>query len=188
MAAYTSAAQTPAVSTANLAAGSRAGSLAALSLAYAFTLLVGIMIGGMVYELRVIMPLWLGRLPDSVVNWNINTQYPIMPGNFWEAVVPSYALVSLALFIAAWFTRKPQKTWFLVAAACGIVGPFVDLFFLVPLLKKTVLNNGAGLSGAEITRLALLWKSWIWLPVAAAICGWFSGVRGLSLTNSNHSN
>jgi hypothetical protein len=58
-------------------------------------------------------------------------------------------------------------------------------FFFIPILQKTQVTQGAGLSGEEITRLVNQFKTWNWGRWAVLIGGWIAGLRALSLSESS---
>jgi hypothetical protein len=137
--------------------------------------------GGAVYEMLVVNPLWFGSPPESVTNWNPVPQFAIEPGRFWAVAVPVYMLSTLAILITAWLMPPPRRKWALAAGVCTLAVILSTAFFFVPILRETIISRGAGLSAAEITTKVNQWVSWNWLRMAAVFIGWVAGARALSL-------
>jgi hypothetical protein len=131
----------------------------------------------------VLTPLWAGSLPESVTQW----QYGGIQGKFFMVATPLYSLFSLALVIVSWWMPQRQRKWALVAGLSGIIVMVSTFFFFIPILQKTQVTRGAGLSGEEITRLVKQFKTWHWGRWALLIGGWVAGLRALSLSTSGES-
>lgn len=152
-----------------------------------------IQMGGSVYEMLVVNPLWFGSPPESVTNWNPVPQFAIEPGRFWAAAVPLYMLTTLAILITAWFMPPPRRKWALIAGVCTLAVIVSTAVFFVPILRDTIMSRGAGFSAEEITAKVNLWVNWNWLRMAVVFVGWLAGVRALSLNSlsdvsSKHAN
>jgi hypothetical protein len=145
-----------------------------------FALSAGILSGGSIFEGMVLTPLWAGSLPESVTQW----QYGGIQSKFFMVATPTYALFSLALVIASRWMPERQRKWALVAGVSGIIVVVATFLFFLPILQKTQVTRGAGLSGEEITRLVNQFKTWHWLRWALLIGGWIAGLRALSLSSS----
>jgi len=167
----------------HVAAQSSVRAIAARAALWAYTLISGIVLGASIYEYLVITPLWLRSLPESVINWNLATRYPIVPGKFWEPIEPFFLVVSLICLALAWFGPRGQRRWLGIAGGCAVAGLLTIALFFVPILQKTVLTNGNGLPEAEITRLSLIWAHWQWLCLVMIFAGWIAAVRGLTVSN-----
>lgn len=148
----------------------------------AFAFLIGMQLGASVYETLVITPLWAGALPDSVRNWNVATRYPIMPGNFWTVITPLQALALLGALISMWFVPGPLRKWMMLVGICGLAVDLSTGLFFVPILRKTIFNNGAGLSGTEITRLATMWVNWNYVREIVGFAGWACAISAICVS------
>ena len=144
-----------------------------------FILSAGIVSGGSIFEHVVLTPLWAGSLPESVTQW----QYGGIQGNFFKVATPIYAFFSLTLVIASWWLPGRQRKWALVAGLSGIIVMIATLFFFIPILQKTQVTRGAGLSDEEITTLVKQFKTWNWGRWILLIAGWVAGLRALSLSS-----
>jgi len=143
-----------------------------------FVLSAGILCGGSIFEHVVVTPLWAGSPPESVTQW----PYGGIQGRFFAVASSVYGLLSLALVIVSWWMPpRRQRGWALSAGLSGIIVVVATLLFFLPILHKTEVTRGAGLSGDEITRLVRQFKAWNWARWAVMIGGWVAGLRALSL-------
>jgi predicted tellurium resistance membrane protein TerC len=102
-------------------------------------------------------------------------------------VTPAYGLSSLVLVIVSWLMPGRQRTWALLAGLSGIIVVAATLLFFIPILQKTQVTRGAGLSGVEITRLVNQFEAWHWGRWAVLIGGWVAGLRAFNLSSSAES-
>ena len=158
-------------------------SIIALIVLWLFVLSAGILLGGSIFEGVVLTPLWAGSLPESVTEW----QYGSIQSKFFMFATPLYGLLSLALVIVSWWIPSHQRMWALAAGLSGIVVVIATSLFFLPILQKTQATQGAGLSGAEITRLVNQFKTWHWGRWALIIISWVTSLRALSLSSSKDS-
>jgi hypothetical protein len=153
---------------------------------WAFTFLTALEIGASIYQSFVITPLWTGALPDSVRNWNVSTRYPIVPGNFWGTITPLGMLALLAVLIVMWLVPGRLRKLMAVVAVCGLAVDLSTVLFFIPILQKTIMNNGAGLSGPEITHLVRLWVNWDYVRLAVGCIGWVAAIEALAVPRERH--
>ena len=97
---------------------------------------VGIEIGAGIYEARVLVPLWAGAPPDSLLAYNVQELRPAPGQQFWIVSTPLVGLLGLANLVAAWRSRMSKRAWW-VAGAGGVVGIVVLTFiYFVPTLRR----------------------------------------------------
>jgi Na+/melibiose symporter-like transporter len=140
-----------------------------------------IQMGGSVYEMFVVNPLWFGSPPESVTKWNPDPQFAIEPSKFWAAAVPLYMLTTLTILITAWFMPSQRRKWALIAGVCTLTVILSTALFFVPILRETIMSRGAGLSDEQIITKVNLWVNWNWLRMAVVFIGWLAGIHALSL-------
>lgn len=105
--------------------------------------------GGGLFEHMVLTPLWAGSPPDSVTAW----PYGGIQRRFFILFSPTYYLLSLALIVGSWWMPRRQRAWAAIAGVSGLIIAVATFSFFIPILQKTQVTRGAGLSGAEITEL-----------------------------------
>jgi Domain of unknown function (DUF1772) len=145
-----------------------------------FVLSASILTGGGIFEHVVLTPLWAGSPPESVTGW----QYGGIQRKFFIIFSPLYYLCSLALIIASWWMPRRQRKWALVAGLSGVIIGIATFSFFIPILQKTQVTRGAGLSGEEITRLVNQFKTVNWARWIVLITGWVAGLRAFSMSSA----
>lgn len=156
-------------------------SITATFVLFLFVISSGLQMGAATYEVFVITPLWSGALPHSVTSWNPIPAYEIQPANYWMKGSPLYAVCTVMMLSVAWLLPKPQRYLALLAGVMGAIVVISTMFFFVPILRQTISNNGAGLTGEEITRLATMWVNWNWARFAVGATGWLLALRVLTM-------
>jgi hypothetical protein len=148
-------------------------------LVWCFVLSAGVMCGGSIFEHVVVTPLWAGSPPESVRQW----PHGGIQGSFFAIASSLYALLSIALAVASRWMPARQRSWALCAGLSGIIVVAITVLFFLPILDKTEVSRGAGLSDDEITRLVTDFKTWNWGRWALMIGGWIAALRALSLSH-----
>lgn len=148
-----------------------------------FVVIAGFQAGAAAYEIFVTTPVWSGALPGSVTRWNSVADMAINPGLYWGKATPLYGLCCVALLAAAWTLPKLKRNMALAAAGVGLLIVIITVTFFVPILMKTIVTHGKGLSGEEITTLATRWVFWNWFRFGAVCASWFVAIRALSRSN-----
>lgn len=143
-----------------------------------WVLAVTFLMGGGIFEHTVLTPLWAGSAPESVTQW----PYGGVQGKFFRVVSPLCYLISLALIVVSWRMAPRQRNWALAAAISSLIVGVATFAFFLPILQKTQVTRGAGLSGEEITLLVNQFKTWNWARWLVIIGGWIAGLRALSLS------
>ena len=138
----------------------------------------GILLGGALYEGRVILPLWAGAPPESVMAW----PYGTVQVSFFGVATPVYAVLSLGMLVASLWMSGRMRTFALVAGASGVVIGVWTFLFFVPILQQTQATRGAGLGPDEITRLTNQFVNWNYLRYAVLVTGWLAGLKALSVS------
>lgn len=151
-----------------------------LGVVWLFVITTGILLGGSIFEGAVLTPMWSHNLPDSVRQW----QHGGVQVSFFAVATPLYGLLSIALIALSFGMPPRQKKWSLVAGVLGIAVIIMTFTFFLPILQQTEFNQGAGLSGEEITRLVTRFKTWHWGRWAVITISWLSGLRALSLSDT----
>ena len=145
-----------------------------------FVISAGLVSGGSIFERLVVTPLWAASPPESVTQWQLGG----IQGAFFGVASPLYGVFALGLAIAARWMPRRQRSWALMAGVSGVVTVVWTAAYFLPILQKTQVTAGAGLSGEEITSLVNQFHTWQWSRWALLIGGWLAGLRALSLTVS----
>ena len=131
--------------------------------------------GGSIYEMVVVWPLWAASPPESVTAWT----HGAIQAPFFQVLTPIYGLSGLGLAICSRWMAERQRKWAMLAGLSGAITLVWTMLFFVPILEKTQLTGGAGLSGEEITALVRRFWTWQWLRWVLLIGGWLCGLVAL---------
>ncbi len=146
--------------------------------AWLFLISALILTGGGLFEHSVMTPLWAGSPPESVTSW----PYGGIQGKFFRIASPTYLLLSICMLVAARWMPRRHRPWALLAGLCGVTIFVATISFFLPILGKTQVTRGAGLSGEEITALVHRFQSAnVWRYVLL-FSSWLAAVRVLATT------
>lgn len=150
--------------------------------------MLGVEIGGGLYETLVVMPLWSLSPPDSVVAYHQhNVAYPQFAlnagGRFWMFNTPLTGLMAIAALISGLKTRPEHRKWRVAATVLALIVVVFTFAWFVP--KIMILGQGgAGLSAEQITSLTNWWVRLNWVRVVLYSGGWLAGLRALTIPPS----
>ena len=144
----------------------------------------GFWLGGLMYEMIVIMPLWSANLPNSVVEWNSRPDFVMNPTRFYVPIVITLILSSLLATILAWKSSN-KRLWLILSTVCAITVFVFTLIYFFPKNEILFRNQNAGLSGEEITAIANAWIRGNWIRVGMMIVGFFAALKAFSLPKSD---
>lgn len=139
----------------------------------------GFWLGGLMYEMVVLMPLWSANLPQSVLEWNSRPDFVINPTRFYLPIVITLILSS---FLATILNRKSgnQRLWLIISTVCAIAAFVFTIIYFFPKNDVLFRNQNAGLSGAEITAIANAWIRANWIRFGMMIVGFFAALKFFS--------
>jgi len=122
-------------------------------LLYITILLVGISVGGNVYELLVLDPLWSASPPESVRTFFQGTPFAKAMQKFWLSKLAKYSLFFLIATVALGWAIPGRRLW-LALALCSTAGTYA-LTLLYIFRRKIALFAKAGrdLSSDAIVRM-----------------------------------
>ena len=157
------------------------------TLLWIFVILAAIVIGGGLYEMRVIVPLWAHSPPESV--WEFaslrvtNPQYMPNAGvRLWIFVTPLHLLMSFAVLIASLKTRPQHRRWVLIASAIFITLHLSALVYFVPAIDKIFNSRNLNMTPDEVINRVHIWVSGSWMRFAIGFVGLLCGLRALQVT------
>jgi hypothetical protein len=149
-----------------------------------FVVLAALVLGGGLYELRVVIPLWAHAPPESV--WQFvalrNSQPLFVPNagiRLWIFLTPAHLLVSIATFVMCLKTRGAHRRWAMIATAIFIVLHLSALFYFVPAIDKLFNSQNSGMSPAEVVSRVHIWVYGTWIRFVLGLVGLICGLRAL---------
>jgi hypothetical protein len=157
-----------------------------------FVVVLGIAIGGGLYEQLVVMPLWSLTPPDSVLAYyQHNIAYPQFVlnqgGRFWIFFTPTLGLLTIATLVSGIKTQAVHRRWRIAATALALI---VIVFTFAWFVPNIILLTGKGvteLSAEHITGLTNRWVRLNWVRALIYIAAWLAGLRALTIPSGRES-
>lgn len=151
-----------------------------------FVIVLGILIGGGVYEGRVLVPLWSASPPESVIAFyqhNVaNPQFvPNQGGRFWMFVTPLCAILTIALLVSAIWTSGDHRKWRIAAGLCSLIAFAATFFWFVPNIIKLGSAQVLTMNGDELASLANAWVRLSWVRAAVLMTAWLAALRAMTV-------
>lgn len=149
-------------------------------LLFIYTFVLGIYLGGAIFETVVIVPMWSASA-DAARYFNQNPLSIFNTGNFFFIVAPLSTLLSIVTFIAGWRTANPVRFWLRLAIIPFLIIFLTTAFYFVPeqlAIKGTEAQN---LSDAEITARVSRWVMLNWIRFSLAFPIWGMTLYALGL-------
>jgi len=155
-------------------------------LLWIFVILAAIVLGGGLYELRVVIPLWAHSPPESA--WEFaalrvtSPQYTPNAGvRFWLLVTPAHLLISVATLVASWKTNRKHLRWVILATVPFIVLHLAALLYFVPALDRIFNSRNLNMSPDEVVSRVHLWVNGTWVRFAFVFGAFLCGLRALQV-------
>jgi len=155
-------------------------------LLWLFVILAAIVIGGGLYEMRVIVPLWSNSPPESAWYWEAqriaNPQYAPNSGlRFWILVTPTHLLLSVATLIAGWKTHGARRKWIFASTIAFIILHISALVWFVPLITQILNSRSLGIPAEQVVAKAHMWVTLSWVRAILGLAAFVAGLRALSI-------
>lgn len=139
---------------------------------------LGIQIGAAIYEMIVITPLWTGNPPQSVRDFNPVAQFAVEPLSYKIPAVGVLAAVSVGLLSLS-IGRGPLRLWVVLAGSIGVALAIATVMYAFPILRNTIVHNGAGLTDPQIIEQVRAWLNWSRVRLLALVVAWISTIVAL---------
>lgn len=148
-----------------------------------FTLLLAILvlgshIGAAVYEMVVVTPLWAGNPPQSVRSFNPVADFAIEPLSYKRPAIIVLAITAFSL-LSLGSSRGAGRAWSFLAGAVALALVVATILHAFPLLQRTIVERGAGLTDAQILEQVHAWLLWSRVRSAALVLAWAAAVAAL---------
>ncbi len=155
-------------------------------LLWLFVVLLGIEIGGGLYEALVVMPLWAAAPPDSVLAYyhhNVaNPQFVLnQGGRFWMYCTPSVGLLAVAALVSGLKTGPDHRRWRITGTLLAIIVVVCAFAWFVPNIMLLTGSRVTQLSGEQLTALTNWWVRLNWLRAVLYIMAWLAALRALTI-------
>ena len=122
-------------------------------------LLMGILLGGVVYSHIVYFPVYLSSLPDSAVL--VNGPYALNEGRFWLLIHP-LAILSLFVSLALNWKIRARRKLIIIPLVVYLLAIVVTSLYFVPELRAFQNSPNLNLSPAEWYARGQRWQYLSW--------------------------
>lgn len=149
-------------------------------LLFIYVFILGIYLGGAIFETIVIVPMW-SQSADAARYFNQNPLSVFNTGNFFFIAAPLSLLLSIVTLIAGWRTEKSVRFWLRLAIIPFLITFLVTSFYFVP--EQLAIKGAAAqsLSDAELTARASRWVMLNWIRFSLAFPMWGATLHALGL-------
>jgi hypothetical protein len=140
---------------------------------------LGVQVGGGLYEIRVMVPLWSSSPPQSVLAFYAQPMRPDSGGRFWIFLTPLVGVISLVNFIVAWRSAVAFRAVWLFASGASLLVIAVTFAYFVPVLLR--LPKAGERPGDIVEREVRTWVALNWIRVVVVVAAWVSALRAFSI-------
>jgi len=128
----------------------------------------GSWVGGTLYQMLVVVPMWSPDPPESVVEFFTGTAYNETIWNFFGPPFMAARLLPLVLALALAWDQPRHRTALLVAVVCLATAVAFTLGYVYPINAVLFARAGGDHTAAEIEALV---RTWIWADRARFAVG-----------------
>lgn len=123
-------------------------------------LLMGVLLGGIVYSHIAFFPSYLAGLPNSAAL--VNGPYPIRDGSFWVLIHP-LAILSLIISLLLNWKIPPRRKLIAIPLTIYVVAIIVTSLYFVPELMAFRESPNSGIPPADWYARGQRWQHLSWL-------------------------
>jgi hypothetical protein len=145
----------------------------------------GILVGGKLFDLRVLVGAWSASPPESLSLLPYGHRYPVDTGDYFLPSSVALLVCSFGSLIAGWNTPSRFRTLLAVPAVMLLVTlVFTVLWFWPANAALWAVARGAPNAiqdHAEVAELVRQWVKFDWLRVAVGMAGFVCSIRAISV-------
>jgi len=113
-----------------------------------------------------------------VRNFNPVAEFAVRPLSYKLPAIAVLSFASLSLMSVA-AGKAAGRGWSLLAGLIGLAIAIATIFHAVPILRRTIVDNGAGLSDSQILEHVRAWVVWSRLRLFALLVAWVATIVAL---------
>lgn len=121
---------------------------------YITILLIGISIGGNVYEILVLDPLWSASPPESVRTFFQGTSFAKAMQKFWLSKLAKYSLFFLIATVVLGWAVPARRLWLILASCSTGATYFLTIRYIFRKKIALFAKAGSGMAPEAIVRMA----------------------------------
>jgi hypothetical protein len=118
---------------------------------------LGVWVGGTVYQMAVIVPMWSASPPDSVRAFFQGTAFMTTVWNFFGPVTQVARALPLFILVAAAWTFPNVRSWIVACASTMVFGLVLTRMYIYPMNDVLFEKAGGTLSADAVRALARTW-------------------------------
>lgn len=145
----------------------------------------GILLGGKLFELRVLAGAWSASPPESLSLLPYGHRFPLDTGRYFSPSSVALLICSFAVLITGWNTPWRYRVWLVIPAVMILVTLVFTVTSFWPrnaaLWAVATAAPNAIRDPGEIVRMARQWVTYDWLRVAMGTAGFLSSIRAISV-------
>jgi hypothetical protein len=152
-----------------------------------FGMLLGIAIGGGLYEQLVVMPLWSAAPPESVLSYyqhNVaNPRFALnQGGTFWAFVMPLLTLSAIGTLLSGLRTRREHRKWRIGAVVLSLCLIVVTGVWFIPNIRRLLGDEVTSMPAGAVVNLTTLWVRLNWIRSLLFLISWIAALRALTIS------
>jgi len=145
----------------------------------------GILLGGKLFDLRVLAGAWSANPPESLSLWPYGSRFPVDTGEYFFPASVALLVCSFGALISGWKTPANYRIWLLIPPLLLLVMMvFTVLWFWPRNAALWAIATGgpdAVQDRAEILRMTRQWVRYDWIRVAVGSLAFLSVLRAFSM-------
>jgi hypothetical protein len=138
-------------------------------------------VGGTLYQMLVVVPLWNASPPESVRTFFQGTDYNRTIFHFFGPPFMLARTLPLLAALAAGWHRRPHRNVLLVANLCFAFAAVFTLVYIYPINAVLFAQAGGSQSGEEIRAMADKWIFADRLRFAVGVIGFLAALQAFRL-------
>ena len=140
-------------------------------------------LGGLIYEMVVLMPLWSGDLPQSAIEWNSRPNFIVNPTRFYLPVALTCVVSTLLAFILGG-KADGKLRWRGISATASMSALVFTIIYFFPRNDILFRSQNIGLSGTAISDAAYQWIAANWIRFGIMVVGYFAALWAFRVSHS----
>jgi hypothetical protein len=145
----------------------------------------GILLGGKLFDLRVLAGAWSASPPESLSLMPYGPNYPVDTGEYFLPSSVALLVCSFGALIGGWRTPPSYRVWLVLPPLMMLATLIFTVLWFWP-HNAALWAVAKGAPGAirdrgEVISMARQWVTYDWLRVAMGVVGFLSAIRAISV-------
>ena len=151
-------------------------------LLWVYVVMLGVLMGGALFERTVLVHVWSSNPPDSVRSWNPNPKYALDPPRrfFMYVTLPMMILTPWNAFYA-WHGVGPAHSWLLLSTGLVAFVILITVGYFAPVMISLTERRGEGMDSETIGRKVRAWVTLQYFRLGILFVGWLAALYAFRL-------